>query len=174
MSMDAELILDLLQELDRELGKRDLAGEIGIVGGAAMCLLFDRRVATKDIDAIFEPKKRLLEIVDAIADRRGLPKDWLNDSVKGFITSKVKEDNIPIHNFPNLKVWMPSLEYLLAMKVISSRVDSSDGEDIKLLVNELKLKSISQIFDIVERYYPRSKISPKSQFFIEDLFDEGI
>ena len=61
-------------------------GEIGIVGGAAMVLAYDARVATKDVDAIFKPTESIRKIVRDIGRENGLSSDWLNDALKGFLS----------------------------------------------------------------------------------------
>jgi len=42
--------------------------------------------------------------------------------------------------------------------------------NVKVLINLLKLKTASEVLDIVEKYYPRERIRPETQFFIEELF----
>lgn len=42
-----ERIVELLQQLERELAARDTTGEICIYGGAVMCLVYKARPATK-------------------------------------------------------------------------------------------------------------------------------
>jgi hypothetical protein len=59
---------------------------------------------------------------------------------------------------------------MLAMKCISARWDTSDRDDVIFLIKELKLKEPTEVFDIIEAYYPHSRIPPKTQFFIEELF----
>ena len=48
-------ISEALQALNDSLGRKSLKGEIGLVGGGALCLAFHAREATKDLDAIFAP-----------------------------------------------------------------------------------------------------------------------
>ena len=68
-----EDILKNLELVNDELEKIDLHGEILIAGGASMCLAFSARDATKDIDAIYEPKLIINEIAAKIALLKGLP-----------------------------------------------------------------------------------------------------
>ncbi len=56
-----------------------------VVGGAAIALAFDERRATRDIDAVFEPKNVVYEAAEVVAEQLGLPGGWLNDAVKGFL-----------------------------------------------------------------------------------------
>lgn len=69
----------------------------------------------------------------------------------------------------HLRVWAPSAEYMLAMKCISARFDSSDGDDASFLIRLLKLQSPEAVFAIIERYYPRKAIPAKTRFFVEEL-----
>ncbi|HEX6753810.1 MAG TPA: hypothetical protein VF093_09530 [Solirubrobacterales bacterium] len=83
--MDRSEIIDALTALAGELERRGVVAEMYVVGGAAIALAFDERRATRDIDAVFEPKDVVYEAAAVIAERLGLPGGWLNDAVKGFL-----------------------------------------------------------------------------------------
>lgn len=59
-----------------------------VVGGAAVTLAYDTRRSTRDIDAVFEPKAPVYQAAAEVAEQLGLPPGWLNDAVKGFLTSR--------------------------------------------------------------------------------------
>lgn len=71
----------------------------------------------------------------------------------------------------HLNVWAPEPTYMFAMKCLSSRLDSSDGDDIKFLAKHLRLTEIKQAFEIIEKYYPKNQIGAKTQFFLEEIFE---
>ena len=73
--MTSEEITKYLSELNDELGLANIKGEITIYGGAVMCLVYDARPATKDVDAIFKPASEIRVLVHRIAERNGLPAD---------------------------------------------------------------------------------------------------
>ena len=75
--MEKEEILKLLHLINDELQKRNIKGEICLYGGAVMCLAFDARPNTKDVDAVFKPTKEMREAVALIARDNGLREDWL-------------------------------------------------------------------------------------------------
>ena len=77
-----------------------------------------------------------------------------------------------IFNWSHLNVYVADPEYLLAMKALAARVDSTDKEDIIYLINALKFKKSEQIFNLIEKYYPKNQIKPATQFFIEELFEK--
>lgn len=167
--IDAKKMIQLFKNMNKMLKKRNEKGEIGIVGGAVMCLVYNSRAMTRDVDAIFEPSAIIREIASQIALEEGLPKDWLNDGVKSYIQPNFAREEII--SLSHLKIWAPEAKYMLAMKCLSSRVDSNDGEDIKFLIDYLKLKTPQEVFSIIEEYYPKKQIEPKTQFFIEEIFD---
>lgn len=93
----------------------------------------------------------------------------MNDGVKGFL---VPHKQRILAEYPNLRVFIPEPDYLLAMKAISARTDTMDAADVKFLIGLLKMKSVDEVLTLVEKYYPRQQIKPATQFFIEELFGE--
>lgn len=157
----------LLNKINVQLFKRGEIGEIGIVGGAAMCLLYNARSATKDVDAIFEPSATLREIAGQIAEEENIPDDWLNDAVKAYLRAGFEKQNVLA--LSNLTVWAPEPRYMLAMKCISARWDTSDREDVIFLLKLLQLTVPEEVFKIIEAYYPKNQIPAKTKFFIEEI-----
>jgi hypothetical protein len=163
----AEEIKQHLSELNDELRAMDVKGEVCLYGGAVMCLVFDARPATKDVDAVFRPAQQIREAAERVARAHNLRGDWLNDAVKGYAVPHAQR---VLFDFSHLKVYVPEPDYLLAMKAIAARVDGTDREDAQLLIKLLKLKTPDEVFAIVEKYYPRHQIKPATQFFIEEMF----
>ncbi|MCK6621174.1 MAG: hypothetical protein HUU32_11630 [Calditrichaceae bacterium] len=167
--MEKEQIELYLQELNDELHRTNVKGEVCLYGGAVMCLVYDARPSTKDVDAIFKPAREIREAAKAIAEKHNLREDWINDAVKGFVVEHPQKIFL---NLPNLKVFVPEPDYLLAMKAIASRVDAPDKDDIRFLIDLLEMKTPKQVFEVLEKYYPRQQIKPATQFFIEELFEQ--
>ena len=162
-----EKIYGLFEKLNELLRQEGEIAEVGLVGGAVMCLVYDARQSTKDVDAIFKPAQVVRRLVKRIAKEESLPEDWLNDAAKGFIVEGFKR--IPILNLTNLRVWAPEPKYMLAMKCLSARWDTNDKKDVEFLLGILKIKKAKDVFQIIEGYYPKQRIPPKTQFFIEEL-----
>lgn len=167
--LDTKLIKKLFKALNDELTKKDVVGEVGICGGAVMCLVYHARPATKDIDAIFEPTKEIRMASKNVARKFGLDEDWLNDAVKGFFHADPPREDV--FNMSHLKVWAPGADYMLAMKCVSARFDTFDRDDIKFLISYLKLTKTDDVFDIIVKYYPHNKVPAKTRFLIEEIFD---
>ena len=170
--MDKTEITKYLQELNDRLRDQNVKGQIGLLGGTVMCLAFNARPSTKDIDAIFEPKQLIYEIAKQIASNNQLPENWLNDSVKGFMSpnSKMKV----FMNLSNLVIYIPSEEYMLAMKCMSARLgnESQDRDDISFLIDHLKLTNLDSVIEIILKYYPPDSIQPKIKYMLEELLEE--
>lgn len=158
-----------LKELNDLLKIDDVKGEICLYGGTVMCLVFNARPATRDIDAVFKPSGIIREAALKIAIKNHLKSDWLNDGVKGFV---VRHKQKVLFDWPNLKVYYPEPEYMLAMKAISSRVDTKDKDDIQFLIKKLGVKTADDVFNVIGKYYPNNRIKPAVQYFIEELFQK--
>ncbi|HMS43508.1 MAG TPA: DUF6036 family nucleotidyltransferase [Pyrinomonadaceae bacterium] len=166
--MTAEEIEKYLSEINDELAEKETIGEICIYGGAAMCLAFKARPATKDVDAIFEPVKTIRGAINKIADKYNLNEGWLNLAVKIFVVEHEKQILL---DFSNLKVFAPVPDYLLAMKVLALRAESFDAEDVSFLIKHLNLKTTEDIISIIENYYPKKEIKPETIFQLEEIFE---
>jgi hypothetical protein len=164
----ADEIIKYLNELNSELCAVNVKGEICLYGGAVMCLVYDARPATKDVGAVFKPSAEMRQAVERVAKRNGLPFDWLNDGVKGFL---VPHHQRILLDLSCLKIYVPEPDYLLAMKAISARAESYDKLDVKLLIELMELKAPDEVFAVVEKYYPQHQIKPATQYFIEELFE---
>ncbi len=128
----------------------------------------DGSISIKDVDAVFQPTSQIREAAERVARTFGLPSDWLNDAVKGFVAHSQRA----ILDLSALKVYAPGPDYPLAMKTLASRVESADKVDILFLIKLLGLKTANEVFAILEQYYPRQQIKPATQFFVEELFEE--
>ena len=69
---------------------------------------------------------------------------------------------------PNLRVWAPTPEYMLAMKCVSARFDTHDRDDVKFLIRHLDLSAPTAVFDVICRCYPREKVQANTAFLVEE------
>ena len=171
-----ERILAALDALNSRLKEKGVTGELCIFGGATMILAFDARESTRDIDAVFVPKTEIYHAAEVIAHDMELPLSWLNDGMKGFVSADGELTEAGMPQWENLRILRPSTRYLLAMKCMASRVADYDGtgdrSDIIHLCKNLGITSAEEVFDLIEGYYPVSRIPVKTQFFITELIDE--
>lgn len=167
--MSREEIEENLRLVGHYLCEQGLIGEILLVGGAYMTLVLHRRETTKDVDAYFAAQAEAIRDAAArVAQEKGLPTDWLNDAVKGFVYSQ-PEMSLWLE-YPGLRVYAPEPSYIFAMKAIAGR--PADIRDLRSLRDILGLKSSSEALDVVTRYVPQRLLTPRVQYLIESLFDE--
>jgi hypothetical protein len=160
----------LFEKLNEELMQLGTIGEVGIVGGAVMCLVYNARASTRDVDGVFEPSALIRELAARIASSEGLPADWLNDAAKGYIQPGFLKHEVL--SLSNLRVWAPDPRYMLAMKCISARWDTHDRDDVKLLLRLLKMTNKEEVLNLIEEYYPKHIVPAKTSFFIEEVLGE--
>jgi hypothetical protein len=153
--------------------------DISVYGGSALVIAWDSRVSTRDVDAIVAGDAGFVRKATAqVAEENGWPADWLNDGVKGFISDRqemMAHGVYPSIDSPGLRVYVPTAEYMLAMKCMAMRIGGADSsrdvEDIKFLVGECGLKKAEDVIAIVEKFYPQCLIQPKVVFGIEEIFE---
>lgn len=174
--MDVATIRKALQALSEELGRREVQGELCLLGGTTMRLAFQARQTTKDVDAIFHPAPTIRDAAAAVGERLGLPQGWLNDAAKGFVATRHEVGVYDLPQFEHLRIVAPVPEYLLAMKCMASRVGSpgeaDDKADIRFLLRYLKLESSDSALEIVTRYYPPERIPIRAKYLIEEILAE--
>jgi hypothetical protein len=85
VALDGDQIRMLLYDLSAELAARGARADLFVVDGAAIAVAYDNARATRDLDAVFLPTEVVRQAALAVAERRGLSKDWLDDAVKGFL-----------------------------------------------------------------------------------------
>jgi len=163
---DIERLLELLSE---ELAVEGAEAELYLVGGAVMCLALDARPSTRDVDAYFRPTKLVREAAVRVAARAGVPDDWLNDAVKGYLSPRGDFD--PYLELPNLRVFVARPEYLLAMKCAAMRLGEEfhDLDDVRYLLRYLNIEDVELALSIVTRYFDESMLLPKTRLALEEL-----
>lgn len=177
-ALTREQILAALRALSDELGKQGVTGEVCLFGGTVMVLAFTARLATKDVDALFQPSELTRELARRIAEEQRLPADWLNDGVKGYVSARHETTPGGLPQFPHLRLTMPVPEYLLAMKCMAALLGGTTGEptdisDIIFPIRHLRLRSAREVLDLVGQYYPANRIPVKTQYLVQGLFEEG-
>jgi hypothetical protein len=78
----------LFMLLNEEMRTTETQGELYLVGGAVMCLAYGARAASRDVDAAFRPSALVRQAAARVAQRVGLELNWLNDWVKGFMSTQ--------------------------------------------------------------------------------------
>jgi hypothetical protein len=153
-----EQILELFNELNDELAKSETRGDVFVVGGAAMAVAYDARPATRDVDAIFHPSSEVRSAAERVA----------NDGVKGFLSGEDEGKQVVLYEGDYLTVRAASPEYLLATKLLASRV-SRDEDDILFLFRLCELSTVDEALDLLVRYYGNRPIEAKVRFLLEEL-----
>ena len=169
MAYSKQEIEALFERLNEELARLGLTGEAYLAGGAVMCLVFDARRSTKDVDAFFRPAKEVRAAAQRVALAAGMPGDWLNDAVKGYLSNH--GDFHPYLDLSNLRVLTAIPEYLLAMKCFAMRLGEEfhDEDDVRFLLRYLNLTDYRTALEIVTRYYPAERLPQKTLYALEEM-----
>jgi predicted nucleotidyltransferase len=168
--LDRASIQDLFRRLGERLQKRDVVGDIYVIGGAAIALAYDARRATRDIDAVFKPHGIVHEEALALAAELGLPRWWLNEQASAYVAPGGDPQAPRSFDHPGLRVLTASPEHLLAMKAMAAR--RRDTEDLTLLVTQLGLTTPEQVIAVCQRVFPDETLPDRAQLVLADVFEE--
>lgn len=167
-SADIRRLFGLLND---ELASRGALGEVYVVGGAVMCLALDARDATRDVDAFFRPANVVREAAARVAARADLPDTWLNDAAKGYLGAHGEYS--AFLELSNLRVFVATLPYLLAMKCMAMRLGEEfhDEDDVRYLLRALNITMVAEAVDIITRYFDDSRLPAKTRFALEEILN---
>ncbi len=144
-------------------------GELYLVGGAVMCLAFNARASTHDVDGFFHPTQAVREAAARVAARTGAPDRWLNDAVKGYLSPRGSFDLFL--SWSHLRVFVAQPTYLLAMKCAAMRLGEEfrDMDDVRFLVRYLNLDDPKDAMEIVTQYFDEAQLQPKAWLALQEL-----
>lgn len=166
--MNSAQIERYLGFLGEKLADMQINATIILLGGAAMITQIGNRNSTQDIDAVIATNDRrtyqaIQQAIAAVAKEKKLPQAWLNDDVT-LVVDQVGKPRSPRHwrTYSNLKVFIPELEYILALKLFSGR--PQDYQDIQALAQRCSLQTRVQAWTLVHQYIPQTQLSLRIQY----------
>jgi hypothetical protein len=170
---------DLIMRALRRLGELALAEgltlEICLYGGTAMMLAYGNREATQDVDATIKPKEAGLRLAQIVAAELELPPKWFNDDMKLFFAPIGAKRIFPLE-LPGLKVYVATASYLLALKALACREPRpgrrGDLQDLKFLIHKMEIKSLEEIQQHIDRFYPDDVPTPKQQELMKGIIEQ--
>jgi hypothetical protein len=168
--LDVVTIRAALTALSDELRSEAQSGELLVVGGAAMALLYNARQTTKDVDVyIVAPEKAsiLRNAASRVAGKLNLPGDWLNDGAKGFIRGLAIGETVFEADALVVRALAP--EQLLAMKLFAWRGEV-DISDAGLLLGKLAGSKEECWAKVEPHLVPGSET--KAWYAFEDLWEK--
>jgi hypothetical protein len=183
------LSVDDLHSALTDLGARAFARgksiELAVYGGSALMLASNFRIASEDVDAVAATDQGLIDqLARQIAAERGWSSDWLNDGVRTYLSPNVDglgQHHVLFRTYPNeqtpgLRVFVPTAEYLLAMKLMAMRIDPAGGGrdlgDILQLMQVVGIKEKKELQSFAEAFYPEARVSGRVRLGIETIWAE--
>ncbi len=138
-----------------------------------MCLAYNARPSTADVDALFRPAAKVRKAAARAAAKSGFPADWLNDGVKGYLSGR--SDFAPFLELDHLKVMVAEPKYLLAMKCLAMRIGAEfhDLDDVRFLLRWLDIHNYDQAIAVIRTYYPLDRLPQKTLCALQELLPKG-
>lgn len=170
MDLNRDQLLEFLGELDAELAGMGVQAVLHVIGGAAIALKYNGNRLTADIDSLFDQYEVVRRAIDAVADRRGLPRSWVNSQIHDLglpLERDTRAERMVIG--PNLTLMVASAEFLLFTKLIATRQADQDFEDALTLARHLGLTTPAEIERVARRFGP---IDGPVELLIEDVADQ--
>jgi predicted nucleotidyltransferase len=163
--LSREAIVAALELISKELEDDENLHQLVIAGGAALVLLYGARESTKDVDVVLTDRV-VRKAARQVANRLGLPEDWLNDGAKGYAHGMSLGE--VVFQAGNLVVRTLAPPQLLAMKLSAWR-DDLDIDDARLLMSKIE-GSKKQVWEQVEPHLVPGR-ELKARYAFEDLWE---
>jgi hypothetical protein len=173
-ALSRDKILSLLHSLNDELKADGVEGQVNLAGGAVMCLAFDARESTRDVDAIFRPSVEVLEAAIRVAAKEGVPDTWLKNAVKGYVSDR--GTFTPFLDLSHLEVFCATPQYMLAMKCLAMRIGEGfhDEEDVRYLLRNLGIETYDDARAILESYYALAEYPETALLAVRELLSRPV
>ena len=189
--LDRELLATAFDALGQAAIKQGERLEIAVYGGSALMLASNFRFSSEDVDIAVlsgDWPGWLTDAVVAIGAALGLSHDWLNDAVAVHLSAHAGRvaDHVAFGTFPRqvaegaedpaeppvgLVVFVPTANYLLAMKLKAMRVldpvkGAEEAADIRHLMAVVGVSTGQEALAILKRFYPKSAAAPEKLLFL--------
>lgn len=188
-AFDRDGLLEALDALGKAAVHADARLDLAVYGGSALMLAGNFRYATEDVDIaeIAKPWPQwLTEAAAAVAAAKGWSGDWLNDAVDVHLSrAATAADHALFGSFPRaggpvgLRVFVPSADYMLALKLKAMRVNDplrgpQEALDVMHLIRACGIKDIDGALAVLRRYFPRSgSDDAKQRFLLKHIWSKG-
>jgi hypothetical protein len=187
---DRDDLLGALEEIGRAAQENDVLLHIAVYGGSALMLASNFRFSSEDVDIAELPKpwpQWLTAIVSTLGQRNGWSPDWLNEAVEFHLSrlATLAADHREFGSFPRsgddpgLIVYVPTADYMLALKVKAIRVldplkGQQEAADIRNLMAVAEVTTPEAAIEIMARYFPRSASDKgKHLFLLKHILKDG-
>jgi hypothetical protein len=157
--MNKQDIEKYLHMVGLELQKQGITSEMLLLGGAVMLIEVGNRNNTDDIDTYYLPDfVAVAKAAAIVAERESLEDSWLNSAAAGFTYFFTRQPAKKLwREFPGLRVYTASLEYIFATKIMAGR--SKDDADIIALAKKLGVTSEEDVIVLLAQYVPEEAIT---------------
>lgn len=177
-NLDRKTLKTALQALGEQALLECIDLEICIYGGSAMLLAYESRNATKDVDAVLNPREKGKQLAAKVAKKLSLHDDWLNSDVTQFIGPNPQAGRRKLNiEIPGLTVFIATANYLLAMKALACRDPlpgyRGDHDDLVFLIRKIGIKNIDEIQERIDQFFPDEVIPDNKRQTIASLIKEA-
>ena len=163
----------------RKLNGKNMPADIVLIGGAAILANYGFREMTTDIDAVISSASSMKEAINRVGNKYNLPSGWLNSDFMrtDSYSARLIEHSQYYRQFSNvLTIRTVTAEYLIAMKLMSTRPYKNDLSDIVGILAEHQRLEKPVTFDMIQRavvelYGSVERVSEEIWTMVKDAAD---
>ena len=161
--------LQRLAILGRRLSLLELKVEFYLLGGAILFQTFRSRPPSARLSAQFASAAEVTEAVAGLTQREGWEPQWLPAAIKEYLVGGIRADRYLA--LPSLAVFVPPLEYVLALKIASLGSGAEDRtlDDVRYVVRALNLSHADAALEIAGRYFAARQLPPGARATLQGL-----
>lgn len=148
--------------------------EIGVYGCAALVLGSNFRLTTDVVDVIgYSEPGSLVAVAAQVGRERGWAPDWLSNRMGKYVSPRwtgparhhALFGTYPCEEWPGVRIYLPSAEYLLAMEVMAAAVGGGGGRpaagELRQLIGLAGVRDADELAGYVGAFYPEARGSAR-------------
>lgn len=148
--------------------------ELGVYGRAALVLGSNFRLTTDVVEVIAYSEPGSLGAAAAqVAREHGWAPDWISGRVGKYVSRRWKGPvrhhaffgTYPCEEWPGLRLYLPSAEYLLAMEVMATAIEGGSGRlsagELRQLIGLAGVQDADELAGYVWAFYPEVRGSAR-------------
>lgn len=162
-----------LHRLAGHLVTEGLDMEVALCFGRLFVTVYHAPGSARGSRRIVVPAQKALDLARQVAAEMRLPRTWLSDDVRWFLAyfAATNRTDYDLYS-PGISLSVHEPRHLLALKLYACAEDARPdaADDIRFLVQRMKLRSPAEVENLYQSFFPRERLSRTMTSLVAALY----